>query len=106
MLTYNFKAGVNNFNFTALQEAYRTQKDMVIARGSTVGSPFLETMDNFIQPLGVGGRKVIDSRWGYGLIGHWDYDRIIMVDGSYRRDVLSNFTPGKRQGISGQQALL
>ncbi|AJW64362.1 TonB-dependent Receptor Plug Domain protein [Elizabethkingia miricola] len=98
MLTYSFKTGLNNLNFTALQEAYRTQKDMVLASGSTVGSPFLETMDNFIQPLRVGGKKTIDSRWGYGLIGHWDYDRIIMVDASYRRDVLSNFAPGKKAG--------
>lgn len=98
VLTYNFKAGLNNMSITALQEAYRTQKDMLLAQGSTVGSPYLETMDNFIQPLSVGGSKTISSRWGYGAIGHWDYDRIVMLDASYRRDVLSNFTPGQKAG--------
>ncbi|MCL1033781.1 SusC/RagA family TonB-linked outer membrane protein [Elizabethkingia anophelis] len=98
ILTYNFSADLNNMSFTALQEAYRTQLDLVSATGMVVGSPYLQTMDNFIKPYSVGGQKNIDSRWGYGLVGHYDYDRIILLDASYRRDVLSNFTPGKKAG--------
>lgn len=101
ILTYNFSVDLNNMSFTALQEAYRTQMDLVSANGMVVGSPYLQTMDNFIKPYSVGGQKNIDSRWGYGLVGHYDYDRIILLDASYRRDVLSNFTPGKKQVISG-----
>jgi len=98
ILTYNFSLGLNNLSFTALQEAYRTQLDTVLADGTTVGSPFLQSMDNFIQPIGVGGLKNIDSRWGYGAIGHYDYNKVIILDASYRRDVMSNFTPGKKAG--------
>lgn len=98
ILSYNFSLDQHNFNFSALQEAYRTQLDVVSATGMVVGSPYLQSLDNFIKPYSVGGLKNIDSRWGYGAIGHYDYNKIVLLDASYRRDVLSNFVPGKKAG--------
>ena len=44
------------------------------------------------------GGQEDNSRHGYALTGHYDYDRLVLLDLSYRRDVLSNFTPGKKAG--------
>ena len=46
----------------------------------------------------ISGGRENNSRHGYALTGHYDYDRLVLLDLSYRRDVLSNFTPGKKAG--------
>uniref|UniRef100_UPI003218F0A9 TonB-dependent receptor plug domain-containing protein n=1 Tax=Chryseobacterium sp. TaxID=1871047 RepID=UPI003218F0A9 len=53
IVSYNFSLDQNNFNFSALQEAYRSQLDAVSATGMVVGSPYLQTLDNFIKPYSV-----------------------------------------------------
>lgn len=99
ILEYSFKLGeLNNFNFAAIQEAYKSQLNTLTAQSSAVGSPSLRTLTNFVKMQSIGGGQVVNSRHGYALTGHYDYDRLVLLDLSYRRDVLSNFTPGKKAG--------
>jgi len=98
ILDYNFKTGLNNFGVTLIQEAYKRNNKFLTATGITVGTPTLETLTNFVVPYGYGGSVGVDSRWGYAITGHYDYDRLFLLDASFRRDVLSQFVPGKKAG--------
>ena len=40
----------------------------------------------------------VSSRYGYAATGHYDYDRLVLLDASYRRDVLSQFMPDNKAG--------
>ena len=99
ILEYSFKLGKsNNFNFAAIQEAYKSQLKTLSGQASAVGSPSLRTLTNFVKMQSMSGGRTDNSRHGYAVTGHYDYDKLILVDLSYRRDVLSNFTPGKKAG--------
>jgi ferric enterobactin receptor len=97
ILAYNFKiAEKNNFTISALQEAYQRNYRAVGASGTNVGSPTLQSLSNFIKPATFNGDISKSSRDGYGGVLNYDYDKFILVDGSIRRDALSNFTPGQK----------
>ena len=99
ILEYSFKLGeLNNFNFAAIQEAYKSQLKTLSGQSSAVGTPSLRTLTNFVKMQSISGGQENNSRHGYALTGHYDYDRLVLLDLSYRRDVLSNFTPGKKAG--------
>lgn len=99
ILEYSFKLGeLNNFNFAAIQEAYKSQLKTLSGQSSAVGTPSLRTLTNFVKMQDISGGRENNSRHGYALTGHYDYDRLVLLDLSYRRDVLSNFTPGKKAG--------
>ena len=98
ILDYSKKFGMHNVGASLIQEAYKSDRKFLSATGITVGSPALETLSNFVVPYGYAGRKFINSRNGYAVTGHYDYDKLILVDGSYRRDILSQFMPGKKAG--------
>lgn len=88
----------HNISLTAIQEAYKSNRKFLTATGIGVGSPTLQTLDNFVVPFGYGGLETPTSRWGYAVTAHYDFDKIILLDGSYRRDVLSQFMPGQKAG--------
>ncbi|WBV59585.1 SusC/RagA family TonB-linked outer membrane protein [Chryseobacterium camelliae] len=98
ILDYSVKFGMHNIGASLIQEAYKSDRKFLSATGITVGNPTLETLSNFVVPYGYEGSKFISSRYGYAITGHYDYDKLILVDGSYRRDVLSQFLPGKKAG--------
>lgn len=98
MLDYSLKIGLNNIAVSLIQEAYKSDRKFLNATGITVGSPALESLSNFVVPYGYGGELDITSRYGYAATGHYDYDKLILLDLSYRRDVLSQFMPGKKAG--------
>lgn len=98
ILDWSKKVGVHNFGATAIQEAYKSNRKYLYAQGVTVGTPTLQTLQNFVVPYGFDGLVVPSSRYGYAITGHYDYDRMILLDASYRRDVLSQFMPGKKAG--------
>ncbi|MGC4129540.1 MAG: SusC/RagA family TonB-linked outer membrane protein [Bergeyella sp.] len=98
ILDYTKKLGLHNVGASLIQEAYKSDRKFLRATGITVGSPELETLSNFVVPYGQEGSKVISSRYGYAATGHYDYDKLFLVDASYRRDVLSQFLPGKKAG--------
>jgi len=96
ILSWDESFGRHNVGASAIQEAYKSDRKYLTATGIGVGSPTLQTLDNFVTPFGFNGRAVPKSRWGYAVTAH--YDKIILVDGSYRRDILSQFTPGQKAG--------
>ncbi|ROI07676.1 SusC/RagA family TonB-linked outer membrane protein [Chryseobacterium sp. H3056] len=98
ILDWNHKYGMHNLGATLIQEAYKTDNKFISATGITVGTPTLQTLSNFIVPYGYSGTAVNTSRYGYAVTGHYDYNRLILVDGSFRRDVLSQFVPEKKAG--------
>lgn len=98
ILEYNKKFGMHNVGASLIQEAYKSDRKFLSATGITVGSPELTTLTNFVVPYGYAGTKDISSRYGYAVTAHYDYDKLFLIDGSYRRDVLSQFLPGKKAG--------
>lgn len=98
ILDYRKSFGDHNVGLSLIQEAYKKDRKFLRATGITVGSPTLETLSNFVVPYGYEGREIPTSRYGYAVTGHYDYKKIFLVDGSYRRDVLSQFLPGKKAG--------
>lgn len=98
ILSWTKRFDVHNVGVTLIQEGYKSDYKGLNASGVNVGSPSLETLSNFVVPNGYGGSRVINSRWGYAATVHYDYDRIVLLDASYRRDILSQFMPGKKAG--------
>lgn len=98
ILEYNKKFGMHNVGGSLIQEAYKSDRKFLSATGITVGSPALTTLTNFVVPYGYAGTQDISSRYGYAVTAHYDYDKMFLLDGSYRRDVLSQFLPGKKAG--------
>ena len=98
ILSWNKKFDMHNIGASLIQEAYKTDYKGLNASGQTVGSPSLETLSNFVVPLGYGGSRSITTRWGYAATAHYDYDKLFLVDLSYRRDILSQFMPGQKAG--------
>lgn len=99
IVNYNFKLGEKNrFNVSAIQEAYQRNFRYVGGQGVNVGSPNLETLSNFIKPIYAQGERGTSSRNGYAAILNYDYDKLILIDASVRRDALSNFVPGQKWG--------
>ncbi|KPH11452.1 SusC/RagA family TonB-linked outer membrane protein [Chryseobacterium sp. ERMR1:04] len=98
ILDYNFRIDRHNFGASLIQEAYKKDSKYLTATGITVGTPTLQTLTNFVVPFGYNGDKDMSSRYGYAVTGHYDYDKLFLLDASYRRDVLSQFTPGHKAG--------
>lgn len=98
ILDYSKKFGMHNVGASLIQEAYKSDRKFLRATGITVGSPELTTLSNFVVPYGYEGNVDISSRYGYAVTAHYDYDKLVLVDGSYRRDVLSQFLPSKKAG--------
>ena len=98
ILDYTYKTGLHSFGASFIQEAYKTNNKFLSSTGITVGTPTLETLSNFVVPYGYSGSAGVTSRYGYAVTGHYDYNKFIIADGSYRRDVLSQFMPGSKAG--------
>lgn len=98
ILDWSRKFGLHNLGATLIQEAYKSDNKFLSATGITVGTPSLQTLDNFVVPYGYSGNKALNSRYGYAVTGHYDYDRLFILDASFRRDVLSQFVPEKKAG--------
>lgn len=98
ILSWNQKFNVHNVGVSLIQEAYKSDYKGLNASAQTVGSPSLETLSNFVVPGSYGGSRTITSRWGYAATVHYDYDRLFLLDLSYRRDILSQFMPGQKEG--------
>lgn len=99
ILSYDFKIGEkNNFNASLIQEAYKSDARLVGGYGNAVGTPNLQTLNNFIIPRTVTGEKTITSRGGYAVTLHYDYDKLFLLDLSGRQDRVSNFWPDKKTG--------
>lgn len=98
VLSYNFSTGLNNFDFSAIQEAYRIQGRNLNATGTEVGSENLSTLSNFVKMHDMAGTKSRKSRYAYALTGHYDYDKLVLLDLSYRREYVSDFTKNRKGG--------
>lgn len=98
ILSWNQKYDLHNVGVSLIQEAYKSESKFLNASGQTVGTPSLETLTNFVVPLGYGGERGVSSRWGYAATVHYDYDKLFLFDASYRRDILSQFMPGQKEG--------
>ncbi|WP_313027168.1 SusC/RagA family TonB-linked outer membrane protein [Soonwooa sp.] len=98
ILDYSQKFGMHNIGASLIQEAYKSDRKFLRATGITVGTPELESLTNFVVPYGYEGALSISSRYGYAATAHYDYDKLVLIDASYRRDVLSQFLPGKKAG--------
>lgn len=98
ILSYKFNLGYHNFDFSAIQEAYRTQARTLNATGTQVGNENLYTLSNFVLMHDMAGTKSRSSRHGYALTGHYDYDKLVLLDLSYRRDNMSSFARGSKGG--------
>lgn len=98
ILDFNYRMDRHNFGASLIQEAYKRDRKYLTATGITVGTPTLQSLTNFVVPFGYAGENELTSRYGYAATGHYDFDKLILVDASYRRDVLSQFTPGKKAG--------
>lgn len=98
ILDFNYRIDRHNFGASLIQEAYKRDRKYLTATGITVGTPTLQTLTNFVVPFGYRGDRELTSRYGYAVTGHYDFDKLVLIDASYRRDVLSQFTPSKKAG--------
>jgi len=99
ILSYNFRLeDKHNFDFSVIQEAYKSDFRDLRASASAVGALSLSTISNFVKMQSIAGTRAENSRHGYAVTGHYDFDKLLLLDASYRRDVLSNFTPGQKAG--------
>ena len=98
ILTWNKYFGKHNVSASAIQEAYKSDRKFLMATGIGVGSPTLNTLGNYVVPFGFNGTRLETSRWGYAVTAHYDWDKFILLDASYRRDILSQFMPGQKAG--------
>lgn len=98
VLSYNFSTGLNNFDFSAIQEAYRIQGRNLNATGTEVGSENLFTLSNFVKMHDMAGTKSRKSRYAYALTGRYNYDKLVLLDLSYRREYISDFTKNRKGG--------
>ncbi|WP_018675096.1 SusC/RagA family TonB-linked outer membrane protein [Riemerella columbina] len=99
ILSYDLKFGDrNNFSASLIQEAYREDRRLVGGEANVVGSPNLQTLDNFIIPRAAVGSKRIISRGGYAATVHYDYDKLFLLDLSGRQDRVSNFWDDNKSG--------
>ncbi len=98
ILDWTKKFDKHNLGATLIQEAWKSDNKFLSATGIQVGTASLETLSNFVVPYGYEGTRGVSSRYGYAVTGHYDYDRLLILDASYRRDVLSQFMPGKKAG--------
>lgn len=99
ILSYDFKLGdKHNFSASVIQEAYKSDFRMLGGYSNVVGSTNLFTLDNFILPRTIRGKKTVNSRGGYAATFHYDYDKLFLLDLSGRQDRVSNFWPDKKTG--------
>lgn len=98
ILDYHYSTGRHNFGASLIQEAYKTDQKFLSATGTNVGTPTLETLSNFVVPFGYQGTAALSSRYGYAVTGHYDYNKFVLLDLSYRYDKLSQFVPGSKSG--------
>lgn len=99
ILSYNFQLSEkNNFDIRLIQEAYQRQNHAVGASATAVGSPTLESLSNFVKPASFFGENGKSSRTGFAAAINYNFDKLITLDASYRRDALSNFQPGQKWG--------
>ncbi|MEN5309446.1 SusC/RagA family TonB-linked outer membrane protein [Chryseobacterium cucumeris] len=99
ILEYSFRIGdKNKFVARAIQEAYKSDMRAINAEGQVVALSSLQTLDSFVKPVAAGGTKAITSRSGYAGQVNYNYDNIVNLDLSYRRDAMSNFFPGQKGG--------
>ncbi|MGE8528061.1 MULTISPECIES: SusC/RagA family TonB-linked outer membrane protein [Chryseobacterium] len=99
ILSYNTSFGdKHNINASLIQEAYSSQQRSIGGGASNVGAPFLQTLDSFVIPISTIGNRSKNSRAGYAATIHYDYDKLLLLDASVRRDKLSNFWPGQKAG--------
>jgi hypothetical protein len=61
ILDWNRKFGLHNVGATLIQEAYKSDRKFLQATGITVGTPSLETLQNFVVPYGYDGSKEVAS---------------------------------------------
>ena len=102
ILSYDFKIkDKNNFSVNLIQEAYRTDKQVLGAKAQQVGSDKLKSLYNFISPVSTTGTDNVDSRGGYALTAHYDYDKFFLLDLSGRQDRVSNFWTENQTGYFG-----
>lgn len=88
----------NHLSASLIQEAHRTDQKNINAVVLTAGSNKLKTLSSFITPASVSGTRDLNSREGYALTLHYDYDKLFLLDLSGRQDRLSNFWKENRTG--------
>ena len=88
----------NHLSASLIQEAHRTDQKNINAVVLTAGSNKLKTLSSFITPASVSGTRELNSREGYALTLHYDYDKLFLLDLSGRQDRLSNFWKENRTG--------
>lgn len=99
ILSYDFKIGdKNSFNIRLIQEAYQRQNHAVGAQATSVGSPTLESLSNFVKPASFFGERGKSSRTGYAVALNYNFDKFLTFDASFRKDALSNFTYDQKWG--------
>ncbi|AZB35025.1 SusC/RagA family TonB-linked outer membrane protein [Chryseobacterium bernardetii] len=99
ILSYNKTFGdKHNVSASLIQEAYSSQQRTIGGGAQTVGATFLKTLDSFVTPITTIGNRFKNSRAGYAATVHYDYDKFLLLDASVRRDNLSNFWPGQKDG--------
>ena len=55
----------------------------------------------FITPHSTTGNRIVNSRGGYALTAHYDYDKFFLLDLSGRQDRISNFWEDNKTGYFG-----
>ena len=102
MLSYDFKLkDKNNFTVNLIQEAYKTDRRVLGAEARAIGTDKLQTLSNFITPRSTTGRRFVNTRGGYALTFHYDYDKLFLLDLSGRQDRISNFWEENKTGYFG-----
>ena len=88
----------NHLSASLIQEAYRSDQKNIDAVVFTAGSNKLKTLSSFIKPVSISGTREINSREGYALTLHYDYNKLFLLDLAGRQDRLSNFWEENRTG--------
>lgn len=102
ILSYDFKyKDNNNFSVNLIQEAYRSDSKRLSAEARMTGPSGLTSLSNFITPHSTTGNRIVNSRGGYALTAHYDYDKFFLLDLSGRQDRISNFWEDNKTGYFG-----
>lgn len=87
---------VHGVQVTVGMEAQEFSRNTVSAQGENFAFPSLTTLSNAATPLAPGGSRTANSLVGYYATANYNYNGLVYVNGTFRRDGSSRFGSDNR----------
>lgn len=97
-LDYFLDLGVHNLNFTLLQEYQENRRNFLSAEGNTFPTTGLTNLNTAGQPTDVNSFFTDWAIASYLATGSYSFDDRYVLNGTYRREGSSRFSPDDRWG--------